>query len=275
MNTIDTDLNNSVAIAIPIYEPHFHFGKQLLLSRRDTHNEHIALHFGCSTKDEADKLQSFCKDKSCNNVHTCVIECEHIGNKALYKKHTLLQMLVHSFSYIACFDCEVVFVKHIPAIVLIDRAVNPIMLGNSISSLINERCLSAFGDKALCAGSWKDVYFWFSDVPVYCSLSLTKFYAHFSNTSKLCECYEHFEHILYIYFLKLCTDVDVSIVDIGEVYGIHNGWSLEGCSSQILEALVTQGAPMPLWCSSEAYLGTSHRVRSSMYLLCHVDRSQP
>ena len=266
-------MDESVAMCVPIYKAHLEYGAKLLKSRKDTDNEHIRLVFGCSTQGEVELMKLYMVQGGFENVELMVIPCEHIGNKAIYKKHRLLQQLYHRFDYIACIDAESEFVKHIPTIVLADEGINPQLLGSRINSLINEQCLKNFDTTQSDVDDFADVYFWFSNIPVYCSVYLKDFYQHFKDVEKLCEKYEHFEHILYVYFLKLHLQLsNVQIVDIGDVYGIYNGWSLENCSASVLDALDLKACKMPLWCSPQAYKDVSSSVKMQMYMLYHTDR---
>jgi len=264
-------MDKTVAIAVPIYAPHISYGSKLLQTRKDTDNEHIRIVFGCSCKAEMDALQLVVLQQCYHNVELIVISCEHVGNKAIYKKNVLLRSLKERFDFVCCFDAETEFVRHIPPIVLADAGIKPTVLGSRIASVVNRQCLSNFEH---ASEDWQDVYFWFSDVPVYCSLYLHEFYKEFSDLEALCENYENFEYIMYIYYLKLRLGLaDVNIVDIGETYGVYNGWSLEDCSATVLEALHERGCNMPLWCSPAAYAELTGAVKDGIYLVYHTDRA--
>ena len=272
-----TTLEDTIAIAVPIYSKHLLYGQRLLDSRRNTHNEHLKLVFGCSTKTEIDVLQLVVLNNGYSNVQFIHIPCDNIGNKAIYKKHKLLYELKETNDHIVCFDAETEFKKHIPAVVLMEKSLSPKLLGSRIQSLINERCLENFVDDVSDV-EWGDVYFWFSDVPIYNNVCLKEFYKEFTNLEKLCECYEHFEHILYVYFIMLRCDEKTlaitkpEIIDIGDTYGIYTGWSLENCSANIFKELLLKKAPMPLWCSPQCYNDLDEEYRRNIYLCYHLDR---
>uniref|UniRef100_A0A6C0F5V8 Nucleotide-diphospho-sugar transferase domain-containing protein n=1 Tax=viral metagenome TaxID=1070528 RepID=A0A6C0F5V8_9ZZZZ len=263
----------SVAFAIPIYGEHLSYGATLLQTRKDTNNEHIPLIFACSTKSESQVLTLLSISHNYQKVKFYIIPCDNIHHKAIYKKYTLLNILKDTYDYIACFDCETVFIKHIPSDVLIKEGDFPNILGSFLDppSQINETCAKLLNiDNQI--EEWVDIYFWFSNLPVYKSTHLTAFFNYFNDITFLASNYNHFEYILYIYFVKSQKLSDINIVDIGDTYGIYTGWSLECCKEHIIDNLYAKNCPMPLWCWPTTYQKITSSIKNTFYVLYHVDR---
>mgnify|MGYP001311140301 CR=1 FL=1 len=264
---------SKITFAIPIYSQQLSYGATLMQSRKDTNNEHIDLAFGCSSFEEANAIKKLVIKYRYNNIHIHTFECEHIGNKPLYKKHMLLNVLKNDYNYIACFDAEAIFTKHIPNEVLINEGNFPNILGSKLATpnSINEKCANLLKINSE-DNEWVDIFFWFSNIPVYKSDNLLKFYKFFPNISKLSEEYDYFEYILYIYFVKTFSIMEVDIIDIGDSFGVFNGWSLECCSDFVINSLSDKKCRMPLWCWPKTYQKLDTAVKDHFYLLYHVDR---
>jgi hypothetical protein len=256
---------DTTAFIVPIYTKHISYGKKMLLSRKHTDNEHIPLIFGCSTIEECNTLYDGALELGIENFSTVYIPCDHIGNKAIYKKYYLLQKCMTKYEYIACIDAETVFVKHIPVKKLKERANRPLLYGSIIESEINKQCASHF-DTLLPECS--RIYFWFSDLCVYRSTILHKFFDRFPSIDKLSEHYNNFEYIMYIYFILSSSNDTV----IPEFIETNTGWSLENCSEEPLMNLYEQGDELPLWVCPETYGKMNLMFRTRFYLLYHLDR---
>tara|TARA_B100001093_G_C26249854_1_gene768029 strand:- start:19 stop:570 length:552 start_codon:yes stop_codon:yes gene_type:complete len=182
----------------------------------------------------------------------------------------LLSVLKDDYDYIACFDVETVFTKHIPDEVIINEGNSPNILGSKLETpnSINTKCAKLLDIDE----DWIDIYFWFSNIPVYRSDNISKLYEHFQDISKLSEDYDHFEYILYVYFVKKFNLMDIDIIDIGDKYGVFSGWSLECCSHFIINSLHEKHCTLPLWCWPITYQKLEPHIKDKFYILYHVDR---
>lgn len=271
-----------IVIVIPIHKPHFEYGKRMLKTRKETMNEQMKMVIGCSTKSEMEEMREMIKENKYENIEVIQIECSHIGNKAIYKKYYMLKKMKEEYEHVVCIDAETEFKKKIPESMIIERSNNPVMLGSNVrkckyNGKINRICAKEVG--GLEGKAWTEIYFWFSDVPVYNSDCLKSFFRKYEDIEKISECYEHFEHIMYIYFVKSYYNEikfpieNPKIINIKTEYGIEHNWSLESCSSEIMEEIVEKIVETtPMWCIPKCYEGLSTETKNKMYMCYHLDR---
>ena len=253
---------NKTCFIIPIYPPHYNY---LTFLNNQPDDLEFDIYLILSYKKDLIELEELGYDKK---YKTIVIEdylnasiINDVLNRPIegqgiitFKKYFALLLLKDKYNYLATCDAEIEFVSY--------KSVNEkfsnfclkkIIIGSNVdgernvnnkfeilpqSTLIevvekiNRTSASLFNEseiEKLASFNFK-FYFWFSDIPVYDSKILDKFFKHINFNENEYEYflkklnYYVFDYITYIYYCLLYEDYE--ILNIRD-HGINRNWSLE------------------------------------------------
>lgn len=283
-------MENKACFIIPVYPNHYHF-LDFLNTLPDTIDFDII--FILSYNEDYTILESLNYKK----IYKVLIlenflSREHIDQIIAkniiitFKKYFGLNKLKDAYRYLATVDCEIRFInveniydkmnhyftnKKIYGGVA-DSPNFPVHIGvahriNSISSqLFNET-----EQQAISKATYNfQLYFWFSDIPIYESSTLTAFLKHilFSEestfTSKLD--WHMFDYIPYIYYLYLYHNF--TIVNIKE-YNINRAWSLESMPITTYNKLSEILNYKPMWLIENTYNENKEVLNNDIIMIYH------
>jgi len=227
---------HNIAFLIPIHPPHYHFVYNLINKIKKT----------CI---KIDIYLVFSNNVDYNNFtmknEIQPIICESLQTKSIvtYKKFIGLKHLADStYDYIICCDSEI-----------------DIVCNNFTNEIINNKIKCIFDNKKIYAGDTTGVcfpdimqisanlfpekydylknitknftmYFWWSDLPVYRRTDIMPFLNMINYDNII---WEHFDHIIYQYYLILCKDFE--IIDTTPITNMK--WSLENLATNNIDIL--------------------------------------
>jgi hypothetical protein len=264
----------NITLLIPLHPPKYHFIYSLL-NRFDNNNIEIDIHLVFSNRADYDMFSM--KDK----IHPIFSEPNQTKSIITYKKFFGLKYLADSkYDYIICCDGEI-----------------DIIPSNFTNEIINSKIKQIFDNKKIYAGNangslapsimntsanlfpekyeyLKDItqnfklYFWWSDLPVYRRVDLHPFFNMINYDNIV---WEHFDHIIYQYYLILCDNFE--IIDTTPI--THKTWSLEGLDTDnmdILNSLLSIHYGFS-WNTNKFYNINKTFIESQQgFLIYHLDR---
>ena len=203
---------NKIAFIIPIYPPHYNYGNALLKSFYANSLEAQAdLWFVFTNEEEANKYGTY------ENKIILPEELRIFDNRGIIniKKFYGLKTLQNKYDYYIILDSEIEFIKNIDLYSLCEQIYKDKKLyGNTVWNFehlgmerIRQKCRAYFtscSNFKNITNEEKDLYLWFSNLPVYKNDYLQEFFDvidYKKNIYKLTLL--DFEHYIYMYYLVL------------------------------------------------------------------------
>lgn len=275
MNNENITSIENVTLLIPIYPPHYHYMYKLIDSLK-LHSIKIDIHLIFSNMADYDTF----------SMKDCIIPivCDAYQTRSIitYKKFFGLKQLAHfKYEYIICCDSEIDIIHNNFTADNINSKIKQIFNtktiyagnadGNSVGTLITQTSANLFQDKYdYLKHVTKNftLYFWWSDLPVYRTLDITPFFKMISYDSIV---WEHFDYIIYQYYLILSDDF--KIIDTTPITNTH--WSLEMLFTDnvdILNKLVDINYGFS-WITQRLYNLNKNFINTQKgFLIYHLDR---
>lgn len=201
---------NNIAFIIPIYPPHFDYGNALLKSFYDKSLETQAdLWFVFTNEEESNKYGAY------ENKIILPEELRIFDNKGIIniKKFYGLKTLQNKYDYYIVLDSEIEFIKNINLYRICEQIYNEKKLyGNSVWNFehlgmerIRSKCRSYFKSCTNfknIVNEEKDLYLWFSNLPVYKNEYLSDFFDTINYNKNIYNLTSlDFDHYIYMYYL--------------------------------------------------------------------------
>lgn len=265
---------NKSAFIIPVYPPHYNY--LFFLNKLDSQIEFdlilvISFHSDFKMLIEDYNFQKIYKVIILENYFTKSF-IENIINKKViitFKKYFALNLLKNTYIYCATVDCEINFVNTNNVSKKFEIFCNnKKIIGSSINThdyrhkIINDINISSsiyfkntpHYEKLIAITNNFNLYFWFSDIPIYNMSYITSFfsfikfneYAQFVENTK----WEVFDYIPYVYFVALFHGY--SIINIKD-YGLTREWSLESMPFKTYQQVINKINYRPLWLIQNTY----------------------
>ena len=275
------DIDN-VAFIIPTYPPHYHYIYNLI-DKLKSNNLHIDIFLIFSNQED---YNIFLKK---DEIHHIIVNDKINTNSIItFKKFYGLKHLKHNskYEYYIVLDSE-----------------TDIIPKNFTKENINEKIKNIFNSKKIYAGDSKgfssypniinslsanlfpneysklelvtnnfNLYFWLSDLPVYRRADLESFFEKVNYDNIV---YEHFDHIIYQYYLILTNDFE--IIDTTPITNVK--WSLEGLGIwetqhvNVLNNLLALGVGFGFTTKQSYDKNPDFFVSNKTAIICHLDRN--
>ena len=222
-----TSTINNVAFLIPIYPPHYHYLYDIINKLKDNNIKIDIILIFSSDSDYNEFLMKY------DIQHIIVPEPINTQSIITFKKFFALKELITSkYDYFICCDSEIDIIPE-----------------NFTNENINNKIEQIFNNKLIYAGQNTDIhiyrinsisanlfpsyyeklktitnnftlYFWYSDLPVYRKSDLADFFSIIDYNNII---WEHFDYIIYQYYLILNYDFNV----INTTPITNTNWSFE------------------------------------------------
>lgn len=216
-----SNIRNKIAFIIPIYPPHFDYGKSLLESFYKNSLENQAdLFFVFTNEEEANNFGEYA-NKIVLDKKLRIFENKGIIN---IKKYYALKKLQNKYDYYIILDAEIEFIKNINLYSLCEKIYKEKTLyGNTVWNFehlgmerIRQKCKSYFlanPNIDSLIKEEKDLYLWFSNLPVYKNDYLQEFFDVIDYQKSIYNLtLLDFDHYIYMYYLVLYKNF--KIVDL-------------------------------------------------------------
>jgi len=264
----------NIAMLIPIHPPHYNYIYNLIIKLKES-DIHIDIHLVFSNREDYNIFTLK------NEIHPIILESFETKSIVTYKKFFGLQKLADSkYDYIICCDSEIDIICENFTSDNVNNKIEKIFhnkkiyagnISGSHFTCIPEACAQLFPDKYEYL---KDItnnfalYFWWSDLPVYRRSDLIPFFKMINYDNIL---WEHFDYIIYQYYLILCDDFE--IIDTTPITRIN--WCLEQLYTDNIDTLtslvnINYGFS---WNTKRFYNLNKDFVKSQKgFLIYHLDR---
>ncbi len=279
---------NKAAFIIPVYPPHYHFLSflnKLNIKPDFDINLVLSFHSDLTLLNKNYNFKKFYNVIVLENYFNRQL-IEYIINKKIiitFKKYFALNLLKGNYSYCATVDSEIEFVNTNNVFEKFTNFCdNKIIIGSSINThdfrhkLIRDINTSSsvyftkhFDDLVKITNNF-NIYFWFSDIPIYNLSNITEFFTfiNFDNYMNFIENtkWEVFDYIPYVYFITLFKGY--SLVNIKD-YGLTREWSLESMPIQTYNQVVSRINYRPLWLIHNTYHENVDNIQNDGIILTY------
>lgn len=265
---------NKVCFLIPVYPPHYIF---LDFLNKLVKPLEFDIYFVLSFTDDMYELEKY----NYNNIYNLIVLENYIDKEVInniiskniiitFKKYFGLNILKNDYRYIAALDCEIDFINTSNIFDKFNNFCNKkIIIGSKISTNCSEReFINKINKSSSCffnncpeylnklnniTGNF-DIYFWFSDIPIYDMEILPEYlkFIDFEDYSSFINkidwyCFDYISYCYYCFLFK-----DYSLLNIKE-YNITREWSLESMPIETYKNVYNNIGYMPLWVIQNTY----------------------
>lgn len=280
---------NQSAFIIPVYPPHYNF---LDFINKLNDNLEFDIIFVLSFKSDLIELLKYNYKKIYkvivleNYIQKSFIEM--IINKKIiitFKKYFGLNLIKTQYKYCATVDSEIEFINTNNIFEkfktfcnnkkIIGSSINTNDFRHKLIKDINESSSIYFKNtenynKLINITNNFDMYFWFSDIPIYDMSYITEFFEfiNFNDYNKFIEktSWHIFDYIPYAYFVILFKDY--TFINIKD-YGLTRDWSLESMPIKTYKQVIDKTNYRPLWLIYNTYNENKHSIENNDIILIY------
>jgi hypothetical protein len=280
---------NKISFIIPVYPPHYNFLD--FLNKLDD-----SIDFDINLVLSFNNDETLLLEYNYKNIYKVIVLEKYFGINFIqmlidkkviitFKKYFALHLLKNQYSYCATIDSEIEFINTNNILDKFETFCNnKKIIGSSINTNdfrhalikdINSSCSIFYKDtehydKLRDITNNFNIYFWFSDIPIYDMSYITEFFEFigFNNYNIFVEkiSWSVFDYIPYVYYVTLFKDY--SIINIKD-YGLKREWSLESMPIETYKQVIHKINYRPLWLIHNTYNENKDKIVNNDIILTY------